>query len=102
MRSHIVLAVLALMTVFVRTPSAVAADGAGSYTAWGTTTCASGWSVAYTGVGLFPALGTISPTVSNAICSAVTTGSGGGVWGTWTNSVTDGHISLPCAVCVKN
>ncbi|MDD5586279.1 MAG: hypothetical protein PHY92_04895 [Alphaproteobacteria bacterium] len=72
-----------------------------SYTAWGTVTCASGWSLAYTGVGLFPALGTIAPTTADPVCSAVTTGDSGGAWGTWTNSVTDGHVSLPCAVCVK-
>jgi hypothetical protein len=45
-----------------------------SYTAWGTTSCANGWTVAYAGYMQMPHMRTVNVTValSNLVCSATT------------------------------
>jgi hypothetical protein len=77
--------------------------GGGIYTAYGTTTCASGWSVAYTGILIFTTVGTqSSPGVTPPICSVdpKLSGSGSPI-GAWVDTINMGSKKLPCAVCVK-
>lgn len=83
--------------------------GGASYTAWGTTSCASGYSVAYSGTAIFPVNGS-----GTTICSASSLNLNKEVMGSvpaWASGakklvggdlyvVSDG-TSVFCAVCVK-
>lgn len=89
--------------------AAVAATGgAGSYEAYGTTTCAPGWTVAYTGVAMtalqYFTLNTVVGGVGGPVCKAGGTlplsGDGpGALWVTETSHST--RLTISCAVCVK-
>jgi hypothetical protein len=92
--------------------------GSDSYTAWGTTSCASGYSAAYTGEAITSFLGDSGAAAGNTICSDTSLshdsfGDGGDSNSGWfdgsgTYSGFSGvgtymvqHRKISCAVCVK-
>jgi len=72
--------------------------GGGTYTAWGTTSCAAGWTSAYSGTAIVFASGW---GIGGPVCSA-TALTTSGVYGSWQDTKhQDTNRIINCTVCVK-
>jgi hypothetical protein len=77
-----------------------AADGSSSYTAYGTATCAPGWTVAYTGAASAPYIGAGGGVGSPVCFAGAAPGNNGGIY--WFYGAVSGTFFVPaCAVCIK-